>query len=100
MIIQVLHCFYCHGTDIVRHGQSPERTQRSQLPGYREGQGRTFLLDDAYAGQLPEVKQQMRDMALHVSGMRDTARVLPISPTTVITELHKKHLTFELVASF
>ena len=28
MITQVLHCPYCHGTDIVRHGLSPEGKQR------------------------------------------------------------------------
>jgi transposase-like protein len=32
----------------------------------------------------------MIDMALNGSGIRDTARVLKISPTTVITELKKK----------
>jgi len=44
-------------------------------------------LDYAYAGQSPEVKQQIIDMAMNASGVRDTARVLPISPTTVIKEL-------------
>jgi transposase-like protein len=38
---------------------------------------------------LPEVKQQMVDMALNGSGIRDTARVLRISPTTVIAVLKK-----------
>jgi hypothetical protein len=36
------------------------------------------------------VKQQMVDMALNGSGIRDTARVLRVSPTTVITTLKKK----------
>jgi len=31
-------------------------------------------------------------MRLHGSGIRDTARVLKISPTTVINELRKKSL--------
>ena len=30
------------------------------------------------------------DMAMNASGIRDTARVLYVSPTTVITELKKK----------
>ena len=92
MIIQVLHCPYCQGTDIVRHGTSPERKQRYRCREWREGQGRTFLLDYAYAGQLPEVKQQIIDMALNASGVRDTARVLHISPTTVIKERKQKNL--------
>ncbi len=37
-------------------------------------------------GYLPEVKQQICDMAINGSGIRDTARVLKISPTTVIEE--------------
>jgi len=38
------------------------------------------------------VKQQIVEMALHASGIRDTARVLPVSPTTVMKELRKRHL--------
>src|SRR2546427_9646675 len=40
-------------------------------------------------GHSAEVKQQIVDMAMHASGIRDTARVLHISPTTVIKELKK-----------
>jgi hypothetical protein len=56
------------------------------------GRGRTFLLEYTYAGQSPEVKQQIVDMALNASGIRDTARVLHISPTTVLKELKKRNL--------
>jgi transposase-like protein len=38
---------------------------------------------------LPEVKRQISDMAMNGSGIRDTARVLKVSPTTVIEELKK-----------
>jgi hypothetical protein len=41
-------------------------------------------------GYLPQVKQQIADMSVNGSGIRDTARVLKISPTTVIEAL-KKH---------
>lgn len=37
-------------------------------------------------GYLPQVKQQITDIAVNGSGIRDTARVLKISPTTVIEE--------------
>ena len=50
----------------------------------------SFLLDSAYKGRSPEIKQQVIDMSLNGSGVRDTARVLGISPTTVIHELKKK----------
>jgi len=93
MMTQVLHCPYCHGTDIVRHGLSPEGKQRYRCRACLEGRGRTFLLEYSYAGHSPEVKQQIVDMAMNASGIRDTARVLHVSPTTVIKELKKKNLT-------
>jgi len=86
MMTQVLHCPYCHETDIVRHGKSPEGKQRYRCRQCLEGDGRTFLLEYAYAGQSPAIKQQIVDMAMNASGIRDTARVLHISPTTVIKE--------------
>ena len=39
------------------------------------------------------IKEQMVEMAMNASGIRDTARVLHISPTTVIKELKKRRLT-------
>ena len=91
MIIQVLHCPNCQGTDIVRHGKTRQGKQRYRC---REDscKGRTFILDYTYAGYSPEVKQQIVDMAMNASGIRDTARVLHISPTTVINELKKRNL--------
>ena len=80
----VLHCPYCQGIDIVKHGLSPEGKQRYRCRTCQEGRGRTFLLEYTYAGQSPAVKQQIVDMAMNASGIRDTARVLHVSPTTVI----------------
>src|SRR5882724_2576022 len=60
---QVLHCPYCQGTDIVRHGKSPEGKQRYRCRACPE-RGRTFLLEYTYAGQSPDVKQQIVDMAI------------------------------------
>jgi transposase-like protein len=94
MITQMLHYPYCHETDIVEHGLSPEGKQRYRCRTCLEGRGRTFLLEYTYAGQSPAVKQQIVDMAMNAaSGIRDTARVLHVSPTTVIKELKKRHLT-------
>jgi transposase-like protein len=90
MIIQVLHCPHCQGTDIVRHGTTRQGKPRNRCRECREGQGRTFLLDDRYAGQSPEIKEQIVEMAMHASGVRDTARGLNISPTTVIKEFKKR----------
>jgi transposase-like protein len=93
MITQVVHCPYCQGTDIVRHGTTPEGKQRYRCWACPD-RGRTFLLEYAYAGQSPEVKRQIVEMALNASGIRDTARVLHVSPTTVLKELKKRKLTF------
>jgi len=90
MILQVLHCPHCHGTDIVRHGRTRQGKQRYRC---REKcwARRTFLLDYSYPGQAPAVKEQIVEMALNASGIRDTARVLHVSTNTVMTELKKRH---------
>jgi transposase-like protein len=36
------------------------------------------------------MKEQIVDMAMNASGIRDTARVLHVSTNTVMTELKKK----------
>jgi hypothetical protein len=46
---------------------------------------------------VPEVKQHIIDMSLNASGIRDTARVLHISPNTVLHELRKKEAALESV---
>jgi transposase-like protein len=84
-----VHCPYCQETDIVKHGLSAEGKQRYRCRTRLEGRGRPFLLEYSYAGQSPAVKQQIVDMAMNASGIRDTARVLHISPTTVLKELKK-----------
>src|SRR4029434_4051343 len=104
MILQALHCPHCHGTDIVRHGQTRQGKQRYRCREHR-GAGRTFLLDYSYRGQSPEVKQQSVEMALNASGIRDTARVLHVSTNTVVSIMPpatlfcfwttQKHLTVE-----
>jgi transposase-like protein len=91
MILQVLHCPHCDGMDIVRHGQTRQGKQRYRC---REQPcaGRTFLQDYSYPGQSPAVKQQIIEMAMNASGIRDTARVLHVSTNTVMTELKKQRV--------
>jgi transposase-like protein len=92
MILQALHCPHYHGTDLVRQGHTRQGKQRYRCREQRCA-GRTFLLAYSYRGQSPAVKEQIVDMAMNASGIRDTARVLHISTTTVMTELQKRHLT-------
>ncbi|HEY9780368.1 MAG TPA: IS1-like element transposase [Leptolyngbyaceae cyanobacterium] len=51
---------------------------------------RSFVRDYSYRGYLPKAKQQIADMSVNGSGIRDTSGKLKISPTTVIQAL-KKH---------
>ena len=51
---------------------------------------KTFILDYTYLGYVPEVKKKIIDMAMNSSGIRDTARTLEISHTTVINEIKKQ----------
>jgi len=50
---------------------------------------RIFLLQYQDRGRIPEIRRQVVNLALNGSGIRDTARVLRISPTTVIAILQK-----------
>jgi transposase-like protein len=73
MIMQVLHCPHCQGTDIIRHGKTRQGKQRYCCQE-TVCDGRTFLVDYSYAGHSAEIKQQIVDMAMNASGIRDTAR--------------------------
>src|ERR1700730_7956328 len=92
MVLQVLYCPHCQGTDIVRHGTTRQGKQRYRCRTCPD-HGRTFLLEYAYACQSPAADRRVVDMPLNASGIRDTARVLHVSPTTVLKELKKKSLT-------
>ena len=76
-------------TNVIRHGTTRQGKQRYRCQETL-CQGGTFLLDYTYTGHSAEVKQQIVDMAMNASGIRDTARVLHVSPTTVIKELKKR----------
>ena len=91
MVLMPVLCPYCHHDQVVKRGKTDTGKQRyrCQNPDCPHA---SFLLDPAYKGRLPDMKQQVIDMSLNGSGVRDTARVLGISPTTVIHELKKKGL--------
>ena len=48
-----------------------------------------FISSTGVASTNPATRQRMTDLALNGSGVRDTARVLGISPQTVMGELKK-----------
>jgi insertion element IS1 protein InsB len=88
MVLEPVPCPSCQSTNVYRHGTSAEGKSRYRCLN-PDCQRSTFILNYSYQGRLPEVKQQVVDMALNGSGIRDTARVLKISPSTVIETLKK-----------
>ena len=90
VLISVL-CPHCHNDQVIKGGKTKAGQQRykcqnTDCPHY------SFQLDLLYKGRAPTIKDQIVDMSLNGSGIRDTARVLKISTTTVINTLKKKSL--------
>jgi insertion element IS1 protein InsB len=88
MVSVPVHCPYCHSSEVIKAGKQANGTQRYQCQNGRCAR-RIFLLQYRDRGRVPEVRRQVVDMAINGSGIRDTARVLRISPTTVIAVLKK-----------
>ena len=89
MVCVRVRCPYCQRDLVVKRGKTDTGKQRYRCQN-PDCSHQSFLLDPAYKGRLPEVKRQVIELSLNGSGIRDTARVLQISPTTVIQELKKK----------
>jgi transposase-like protein len=92
MVFEPVCCPHCGSDDVAKHGKSQEGKQR-YICNNSECSYRTFLQNYSYRGCLPEIKRSIIEMALNGSGIRDTARVLNISPSTVIEELKKRVTT-------
>ena len=88
MVSVPVQCPYCQSTEVIKAGKQANGTQRYRC---QNGQcaRRIFLLQYQDRGRIPEIRRQVVDMAINGSGIRDTARVLRISPTTVIAVLKK-----------
>jgi IS1 family transposase/transposase-like protein len=89
-------CPCCKGDNVVKRGKTENDKQR-YLCLESTCVRKTFILDYAYRGYWPAVKEQIVDMAVNGSGIRDTARVLKISPGTVIHEIKKQEACLEPV---
>jgi len=83
-----IRCPACDSTDVIKHGITAQGKQRYRCKESNGSTG-TFLVEYSHQGRVPAVKQQILEMTLKGSGIRDIARVLPISPTTVIDALKK-----------
>ena len=89
MVVEPVRCPHCEGEAIVAYGKTATGKQRFCCQNKQCGR-RTFLRAYSYPGCVPGVKRQIVEMTLNGSGVRDVARVLEISPTTVIAELKKR----------
>ena len=88
MAVVEVQCPKCRSHAVVKYGRQVNGEQRYRCNNLH-CERRIFLLQYHNTGRLPEVKRQMVDMALNGSGIRDIARVLGVSPTTVMTTLKK-----------
>ena len=89
MVLIAVTCPYCQSDHITKRGKTDTGKQRYRCQN-PDCPHHSFLLNPAYKGRLPEIKEQIIDMALNGSGIRDTARVLGVSTDTVLSELKKK----------
>ena len=68
MVLEPVLCPDYGSNNVVKHGRSEESKQRYKCRNSECGR-RTDLRDYAYRGYLPEVKQQIVDMAVNGSGI-------------------------------
>lgn len=74
---------------MIKHGITAQGQQRDRCK-HPSGPDQTFLVDASHDGRVPEIKQPMLEMTLNGRGIRDLARVLHSSPTSVIEALKKR----------
>jgi transposase-like protein len=89
MVLMAVTCPYDQSDLITKHGKTDTGKQRYRCQN-PDCPHQSFLLNPAYKGRLPDIKEQIIDMALNSSGIRDTARVLGISTDIVLHELKNK----------
>ena len=87
-VVEVL-CPECGSHEIVKYGRQANDEQRYRCNNL-SCKRKIFLVRYHDKGRLAEVKWQIVEKALNGSGIRDTARVLGVSPTMVLTTLKKK----------
>lgn len=85
MAYEIVLCKYCKGSEVVRYGTQSGRS-RFRCKTCR----RIFKTDYTYRAYEPGVKEQIIDMALNGSGIRDTSRVLGVGKNTVIATIKDK----------
>ena len=89
MAMLAVSCPACQSCSVIKAGKQPNGTQRyrCQNPACTRT---IFQLAYVAHGRLPETQRLIVEMTLNGSGIRDTARVLRVSPVTVLSVLKKR----------
>ena len=93
MVLIPVKCPDCQSIDVVKYGKQPNGEQRYRCNNSACDR-KTFLLKYVNKGNQPGTKEKIIEMAGNGSGIRDTARVLKISPVTVISVLKKQNPSY------
>ena len=83
----------------MKSGRSASGTQRYRCQN-PDCETKTFMLAYRYKACRPGIKEQVVEMALNGSGIRDTARVLKINKNTVISTLQKSSSLVQVNPNF
>jgi transposase-like protein len=89
--VVAVQCPACASRAGVKYGRQTNGEQRYRCNN-PHCERRIFSLQYHHRGGLPQVKQQMVDLARNGSGIRDTARALGVSTMTVMSTLKKERL--------
>ena len=89
MLLMPVLCPHCHSDHVIKGGKTKAGQQRSKCQNV-DCLRYSFQLDLLYKGRSPAIQEPIVDMSLTGRGIRDRARVLKVSPTTVINTLKKK----------
>ena len=82
---QIITCTYCESEDLVKNGHSENGTQRWLCNACKK----SFQIAYTYNARKPGVKEQIIELTMNSSGVRDISRTLQINKNTVISELKK-----------
>ena len=82
---EAILCPHCASSDLQKNGHSENCTQRWRCNGCKK----SFQLSYRYNARKPGVKEQIIELTLNSSGVRDIGRTLKINKNTVISELKK-----------
>ena len=85
---QLIVCPYCQKSDLQKNGHRPSGIQYWRCKECRK----CFQLEYRYNACRHGVKEQISELTMNSSGVRDISRVLKINKNTVISELKKKRL--------